>query len=134
MIYYIFSPPPYKRTVKQEILNQEVIIMAKKLIDSYSAHASSLIRFLASLILLSSINFHLVPLCPWTCWDFVGLYGHCSSFQVICIAAGLVGGYDTFGGYLANTFIPQKRLHPCLLSGCSLFFWLIFFYSANLFS
>ena len=58
-----------------------------------SAHASSLTRFFASLILLSSINSHLVQPSPGTFWDFVALYGYCSTFRVICIAVGLVGGY-----------------------------------------
>lgn len=59
-----------------------------------SAHASSLTRFFASLILLSSINSHLVQPSPGTFWDFVALYGYCSTFRVICIAVGLVGGYS----------------------------------------
>ena len=58
------------------------------------AHVSSLIRFFASLILLSSINSHLVPPSPGTFWDFVELCGYCNTFQGICIAVGLVGGYE----------------------------------------
>ncbi len=58
-----------------------------------SVHASSLTRFFASLILFSSINSHLVQPSPGTFWDFVALYGYCSTFRVICIAVGLVGGY-----------------------------------------
>lgn len=106
-----------------------------------SAHVSSLIRFFASLILLSSINSHLVPPSPGTFWDFVELCGYCSTFQGICIAVGLVGGYENmisnkmersgkkmyFLRLLFPTFEHMKRQYPVLKKAPLLLplYWLV---------
>ena len=69
-----------------------------------SVHACRRICLFVSLILLSSINSHQVPLCPGIPWDFFVLYGYCTTLDGICTDGGLVGGYNS------NSFSQQIKM------------------------